>query len=208
MVIRKLRILVMSLLCVISVTAQGYEVTDRFSANGLAAAAGQCQFLAGNASDDGACRGAVPLGLQLDYKLTEQDLLNARLVILWGWNPAVTIQDPGTSLMLAKAREKGIKIVAVDPRYTDSAATFASQWVPIRPGTDSAVMIAIARRRWVSSPYQVVWRPGWIRLRGLWAEMNRAVSRMSSGLRPVMGCAHSGVLPWMCFFSSSKVSWR
>jgi porin len=74
----------MSFLCVTSVTAQGYEVTDRFSANGLAAAAGQCQFLAGNASDDDACRGAVPLGLQLDYKLTEQDLLNARLALVAG----------------------------------------------------------------------------------------------------------------------------
>ena len=94
MVKRKLRILVMSLLCVTSVTAQGYEVTDRFSANGLAAAAGQCQFLAGNASDDDACRGAVPLGLQLDYKLTEQDLLNARfaLVARNGLNPVSPFQ--------------------------------------------------------------------------------------------------------------------
>jgi len=75
---------------------------------------------------------------------SREDLLNSKMVILWGWNPAVTIQDPGTSLMLARVREKGIKIVAVDPRYTESAATFASQWIPIRPGTDSAVLIAMA----------------------------------------------------------------
>jgi porin len=83
-VLRKLRILVMSLLCVTSVTSQGYEVTERFYANGLAAAAGQCQYLAGSASDDNACRGAVPLGLQLDYKLTQQDLLNARFAFVAG----------------------------------------------------------------------------------------------------------------------------
>ena len=75
---------------------------------------------------------------------SREDLLNAKLVILWGWNPAVTVQDPGTSLMLAKVREKGIRIVVVDPRYSDSAATFAHQWIPIRPGTDSAVLIAMA----------------------------------------------------------------
>ncbi|MBW2176897.1 MAG: molybdopterin-dependent oxidoreductase, partial [Deltaproteobacteria bacterium] len=75
---------------------------------------------------------------------SREDLLNSKMVILWGWNPAVTIQDPGTSLMLARVREKGIKIVAVDPRYTESVATFASQWIPIRPGTDSAVLIAMA----------------------------------------------------------------
>ncbi|MFC1965879.1 molybdopterin-dependent oxidoreductase [Chloroflexota bacterium] len=75
---------------------------------------------------------------------TRDDLLNSRLIIMWGWNPANTIQDPGTSLYLAKARENGIRIVAVDPRYTDSAAIFAQQWIPIRPGTDTAMLIAMA----------------------------------------------------------------
>ncbi len=72
------------------------------------------------------------------------DHLNSRLIIMWGWNPANTIQEPTTSLYLAQAREKGIKIVVVDPRYTDSAATFAEQWIPIRPGTDAAMLIAMA----------------------------------------------------------------
>ena len=75
---------------------------------------------------------------------TRDDLLNSRFIIMWGWNPADTIQDPGTSLYLAQAREKGIKIVAVDPRYTNSAAIFAHQWIPIRPGTDAAMLIAMA----------------------------------------------------------------
>ena len=75
---------------------------------------------------------------------SREDLLNSKMVILWGWNPAVTIQDPGTSLMLARVKEKGIKIVVVDPRYSDTAATFGQQWIPIRPGTDSAVLIAMA----------------------------------------------------------------
>ena len=75
---------------------------------------------------------------------TRDDLLNSRLIIMWGWNPANTIQDTGTSFYLARAREKGIKIIAVDPRYTDSAATFAHQWIPVRPGTDAAMLIAMA----------------------------------------------------------------
>ncbi|MBU2644249.1 molybdopterin-dependent oxidoreductase [bacterium] len=75
---------------------------------------------------------------------SREDLLNARMLILWGWNPAVTIQDPGTSLMIARAREQGIRIVVIDPRYSDTAATFADQWIPIRPGTDSAMLIAMA----------------------------------------------------------------
>lgn len=72
------------------------------------------------------------------------DLLNSRFIIMWGWNPA----DPGvygyTHYYLSKAREAGIKIVVVDPRYTDSAAAFADAWIPIRPGTDGALAIAMA----------------------------------------------------------------
>jgi anaerobic dimethyl sulfoxide reductase subunit A len=75
---------------------------------------------------------------------SRDDLLNSHLVIIWGWNPANTIQDPETSFTLSRVREKGIKIVAVDPRYTDTAATFADRWIPIRPGTDAAMLIAMA----------------------------------------------------------------
>ncbi len=32
----------------------------------------------------------------------------------------------------------------VDPRYTDTAAVFADEWVPVRPGTDTALMSAMA----------------------------------------------------------------
>jgi len=75
---------------------------------------------------------------------SRDDLLNSRMLILWGWNPANTVWDPETAFTLARVREKGIRIVAVDPRYTDTAATFAHQWIPIRPGTDAAMLIAMA----------------------------------------------------------------
>ena len=75
---------------------------------------------------------------------TRDDLLNSRLIIMWGWNPAETVLITGTSFYLTQAKEKGIKIVSVDPRFTDSAAAFATQWIPIRPGTDTAMLIAMA----------------------------------------------------------------
>lgn len=72
------------------------------------------------------------------------DILNARFIIMWGWNPAETVQITNTAYYLAQAREQGIPIVAIDPRFTDSAAAFARQWIPIRPGTDTALLIAMA----------------------------------------------------------------
>lgn len=73
-----------------------------------------------------------------------EDLLNSKLIIMWGWNPAESIWGTNTSYYLSLARERGARIVAVDPRYTDSAAAFADQWIPIRPGTDAAMLIAMA----------------------------------------------------------------
>jgi len=75
---------------------------------------------------------------------SRDDLLNSKLIIMWSWDPAVTIQDPGTCLQLAKAREKGIRMVGVDPMHTNTIATFADQWIPIRPSTDAAMLIAMA----------------------------------------------------------------
>ena len=75
---------------------------------------------------------------------SRDDLLNSRFIILWGCDPANSISNTNHMWYLAQAREKGIKVVSVDPRYTDSAAAAAAQWVPIKPGTDAAMLLAMA----------------------------------------------------------------
>jgi len=75
---------------------------------------------------------------------TRDDLLNSRLIIMWGWDPANAVTGTNTCWYLSRARENGTNIISVDPRYTDSAAALADVWVPIRPGTDTAVLIAMA----------------------------------------------------------------
>ena len=75
---------------------------------------------------------------------TRDNLLHSRLIVLWGCNPAVTVYHANTSYYLAQARERGARIISVDPRYTESTAMFADQWIPIRPGTDAAMLIAMA----------------------------------------------------------------
>lgn len=75
---------------------------------------------------------------------TRDDLLNSRLIILWGWNPTSTVTDTNTSWYLVQAREAGIRVISIDPRFTDTTACFVDQWIPIRPGTDAAMLIAMA----------------------------------------------------------------
>ncbi|MBI2934437.1 MAG: molybdopterin-dependent oxidoreductase [Chloroflexi bacterium] len=73
-----------------------------------------------------------------------ESLLQSRLVIMWGMNPAETIFGTNTNWYLALAKEKGARFVFVDPRFSDSAAALADRWIPILPGTDTAMLIAMA----------------------------------------------------------------
>jgi anaerobic dimethyl sulfoxide reductase subunit A len=99
-------------------------------------------------SNEGAAFSAgVTYGTYRKFLFTDhmpEEYLNSRLIIMWGWNPVTTEQGTQMPLTLARAKEGGARIICVDPRYTDSAAVFADQWIPIRPGTDAAVLIAMA----------------------------------------------------------------
>ncbi len=72
------------------------------------------------------------------------DWQNSKMIIMWAWNPAEMIHGTNTAYMLKLAREAGAKIVVVDPRMSLSAVGLADQWIPVRPGTDCAMMAAMA----------------------------------------------------------------
>jgi len=73
----------------------------------------------------------------------EGNLLKSKLIVLWGFNPGTTLSNHVIYTML-RARERGIPIISIEPRYTPTAETVACQWIPIRPTTDVAMMIAMA----------------------------------------------------------------
>ncbi|MGI6450970.1 MAG: DMSO/selenate family reductase complex A subunit [Desulfitobacteriia bacterium] len=70
-------------------------------------------------------------------------LLYSKLIILWGHNPAETVFSTNTPYILKKARDAGAKIIVIDPRYSDTAALLADEWIPILPTTDNALMDAM-----------------------------------------------------------------
>jgi len=73
-----------------------------------------------------------------------QDWVNSRYILMWSWNPCEMRDGTNTEFFLRKAREKGARIVCIDPRMTLSAVALADEWIPIRPGTDVAMMSAMA----------------------------------------------------------------
>ena len=75
---------------------------------------------------------------------SRDNFLHSRLIILWGWNPLVTRFSPHSAFYLSQAKKAGARVVCVDPRFNPSGRTFTEEWVPIRPGTDTALLIAMA----------------------------------------------------------------
>ncbi|MFX0021878.1 MAG: molybdopterin-dependent oxidoreductase [Candidatus Hermodarchaeota archaeon] len=98
----------------------------------------------GNVSSEGAVYATQTQYTSPFVGHSRTDLLNSKLIIMWGWDPARMISGTDTIFNLIKAKEKGIKIICIDPRYSDSAVVLADQWIPIIPGTDTAMMVAMA----------------------------------------------------------------
>ena len=73
-----------------------------------------------------------------------QDWLNSKYILMWGWNPAEMRDGTNSDYFIRLAREAGARVVCIDPRHSLSAASLADEWIPIRPGTDTAMMSAMA----------------------------------------------------------------
>ena len=69
---------------------------------------------------------------------------HAKLIIMWGWNPAYTFHGGNTFYYMRLAKQRGCKFVLIDPQYTDSAAVYDAWWIPIKPNTDAAMMAGMA----------------------------------------------------------------
>jgi anaerobic dimethyl sulfoxide reductase subunit A len=63
---------------------------------------------------------------------------------MWGWNPAEMRDGTNSDYFIKLARQNGARVVCIDPRHSLSAAALADEWIPIRPGTDAAMMTAMA----------------------------------------------------------------
>lgn len=70
------------------------------------------------------------------------DFGNAKMVVFIGRSYGDGIR-PSSAGSLADAAERGCRIVIVDPRLNNTGI-FASDWVPITPGTDIALLLGIA----------------------------------------------------------------
>ncbi|MCC7448145.1 MAG: molybdopterin-dependent oxidoreductase [Anaerolineae bacterium] len=75
-----------------------------------------------------------------------EDIANTKLIVYFGNNPGETRMSGGGLIYSLQHYKQvsGAKMIVVDPRYTDTAITAADEWIAIRPGTDAALVSALA----------------------------------------------------------------
>jgi len=71
------------------------------------------------------------------------DLRNSELIVIWGANPAWSAGGSPTYHYL-QAKKAGARFVVIDPSFTDTSEILEAEWIPIRPGTDHAMLLGMA----------------------------------------------------------------
>jgi thiosulfate reductase/polysulfide reductase chain A len=89
------------------------------------------------------CFNSMVTAFQLTYGIEEpaRNYDEVEYILLVGRNLAEAISTSETGALI-QALDRGAKLVYLDPRFTKTAAK-ASEWIPIRPGTDSAFVLAM-----------------------------------------------------------------
>ena len=81
------------------------------------------------------------------YGTVEDCLKNAEMVVFWSADPEATSGVYGAhegTVRRQWLKELGIQLVHIDPYYNHTAAWLGGKWLAPRPGTDSAMVLAIA----------------------------------------------------------------
>lgn len=75
-----------------------------------------------------------------------EDIVNSKLLVYFGNNPGETRMSGGGMIYALQHYKKlsGAKLIIIDPRFTDTAVSVADEWIPINPGTDAALVNALA----------------------------------------------------------------
>lgn len=89
------------------------------------------------------CFNAMIVANLMTYGMEEpnRDYSQVKYILLTGRNLMEAISTSETH-WLSHAIDEGVKVVYLDPRYTKTASK-ASEWLPIKPGTDAAFHLAL-----------------------------------------------------------------
>ena len=70
-------------------------------------------------------------------------LSHSSMIVLWGANLVDCIMGCEWRARVRAAKARGVPVVVIDPRRTTTARLLGTEWLPVLPGTDSALMLAL-----------------------------------------------------------------
>lgn len=80
----------------------------------------------------------------LNTRMMVQDIPNSDYIFVWGKNPVSDDGPQFTIKAIKAAKERGAKLIVIDPRQ-NGIGELADIWVPIIPGSDGALALAMLK---------------------------------------------------------------
>lgn len=135
------------------------------------------------------------------------DILHAKLIVLWGVNPAWTAVHSLPHLY--QAQDRGTKIIVIDPIYTASAK-IADYYIQLKPGSDGALALSIAKviieKNQYDHDFLLHYTVGWEKFRDYVLSLDKAELSRDSGvhietihLLADMMCSNPPMFIWLGF---------
>jgi anaerobic selenocysteine-containing dehydrogenase len=85
-------------------------------------------------------KAGVKLTLGASVGMDPEQVVDARLILIWGSNPIVSNLHYWT--LCQEAKRRGARLVIIDP-WRNQTAEKCHQWIPVMPGTDAALALAM-----------------------------------------------------------------
>ncbi len=145
------------------------------------------------------------------YITLDSDIEQAELIVVWGANPA-TDSPPLAGEQIRRARERGAEVIVIDPRRSETARDTDAEWIPIRPGTDGALALAMLQvlieEEIYDEDFAAHWTVGWEALQtyaqhfrpeiveditGVPADTIRSLARRIAGARGACPVMYTGL---------------
>jgi anaerobic dimethyl sulfoxide reductase subunit A len=70
-------------------------------------------------------------------------LQDSEMIVLWGANVLETRLGCEVPQRVLEAKQRGAQVVVIDPRRSATVEHASTWWIPVQPGTDAALMLAV-----------------------------------------------------------------
>ena len=137
------------------------------------------------------CRGPVETGFYLTYgaspaEVENTDMSNSRCITLIGTHLGENMHNTQVQ-EFSKGLENGARLIVVDPRFS-VAASKAHYWLPIKPGTDIALLLAwmnvIVEEKLYDADYVAKYTTGFEELKKHVSDKTPEWAYASTGIKP------------------------